>query len=50
MIIGIGFNVNQTEFEGEISKIATSLKKEFGVEFDKIEILVKIISKIENLI
>ena len=29
LLIGIGFNVNQEKFTGEIQEIATSLKKEF---------------------
>lgn len=50
MLIGIGFNVNQVEFEGELSNIATSLKKEFNMEFEREEIVAKILEKLENRI
>ena len=50
VLIGIGFNVNQVEFEGELSNIATSLKKEFNMEFEREEIAAKILEKLENKI
>ena len=46
VLIGIGFNVNQVEFNKELSDIATSLKKEFNIEFEREEIVAKIL---ENL-
>ena len=46
VLIGIGFNVNQVEFEGELSNIATSLKKEFNMEFEREEIVAKILEKL----
>ncbi len=40
IIIGIGINVNQLEFPGEIETIATSLKKEFpNINFKKEDII-----------
>lgn len=39
LLIGIGFNVNGENFNEEIKNIATSLKKEFGKEFNKEKIL-----------
>ena len=50
VLIGIGVNVNQVEFEGELSNIATSLKKEFNMEFEREEIVAKILEKLENRI
>ena len=48
VLVGIGFNVNQMEFNEEISNIATSLKKEFDTEFSREEIIIKILEKIEE--
>ena len=48
LIIGVGFNVNQTEFDEEIQGIATSLKKEFGREFDKEKILLEFLRLFEE--
>ncbi len=47
IVIGIGFNVNQEKFDEKIENIATSLKKEFGKNFDKQEILINFLSKFE---
>jgi BirA family biotin operon repressor/biotin-[acetyl-CoA-carboxylase] ligase len=41
--IGIGINVNQTEFPDELKSIATSLKNEFGVETEIETVIVKMI-------
>lgn len=49
IIIGIGLNINQEEFYGEIKNIATSLKKEFEKDFDKFEILGNILNEIERV-
>ena len=45
LLISIGFNVNETEFD-ELSDIATSLKKEYQKEFDREKIIINIINKI----
>lgn len=50
MLISFGFNVNEEDFNPEIEKIATSLKKEFNKEFNREEIIIQIIKKINNLI
>ena len=50
MLISFGFNVNEEDFNPEIEKIATSLKKEFKKEFNREEIIIQIIKKINNLI
>ena len=49
LIIGIGLDVNQTIFDGEIENIATSLKKELGYDVNKEELIDIIKEKIENL-
>ena len=48
MYIGIGINVNQTEFPGTLKDIASSLKKEFGREFDREEILINFLEEFEK--
>ena len=51
LLIGIGVNVNQIEFYGEIEDIATSLKREYkGKEFSREEIIIKVINNIKSLI
>lgn len=50
LIISVGFNVNESDFPGELENIATSLKKETGREFNKEEIIQKFISSLENII
>ena len=50
LIISIGFNVNEINFDNEITKIATSLKKEYKKDFDKQKIIIKILENIEKLI
>lgn len=46
--IGIGININQIEFPGNLNNIATSLKKEFNKEFDRKEIFIKFLECFEN--
>ena len=48
LIIGIGFNVNQSEFKGNIKDTATSLKKEFGKTFSREEILSEFLNEFEE--
>ena len=48
LLIGIGINVNETDFSEEIKDIATSLKKEFGIEFSREEIIAKFCNKFEK--
>ena len=50
MLISFGFNVNEENFNPEIEEIATSLKKEFQKEFDREEIIIEILKKINDLI
>lgn len=46
--IGMGVNVNQEEFPGNLAEIATSLKKEFKREFDREEMIVAFLNKFEE--
>lgn len=45
--IGIGLNVNQEEFPEDLGEIATSLKIEFGKNFDREEIIVEFLNQFE---
>ena len=46
--IGIGININQTEFPESLENIATSLNKEFNNEFDREEILTGFLEEFES--
>lgn len=48
IVIGIGFNVNEIHFNDETISIATSLKKEFNKDFNREEIIIKIIENMEK--
>lgn len=50
ILIGIGFNVNETEFSRDTINIATSLKKEYGKEFCKEDIIIKCIEQFEKIL
>lgn len=47
VVIGIGVNVNQLEFEDEIADTATSLAKEAGHTIDREMLLAQLLQKIE---
>lgn len=49
LLISFGFNVNEDEFSEETKDIATSLKNETQKEFNREEILCRIIEKLENI-
>ena len=49
IIIGIGLNINQIEFPEEIVNIATSLRKEYNIIFDKEKIIEKICINLDDL-
>lgn len=44
-IIGVGINVNQRDFSDNISKKATSLRKETGIIFEIEELLIRIVKE-----
>lgn len=48
IVVGIGINVNQTTFQPEIENIATSLKKEYGKEFEREKIISELFCIFEN--
>lgn len=48
IFVGIGLNVNQGKFPGNLSEIATSLKKEFGGEYSREDILKKFLELFEE--
>lgn len=48
IIIGIGLNINQEKFCEELKNIATSLKKQFGKEYDKMEIMFNFLNRFEK--
>ena len=48
VFIGIGINVNEDKFPGNLSEIATSLKLEFGKEFARKKILKKFLELFEE--
>ena len=49
LLVGVGMNVNVEEFPSSIEDIATSLKKEYGQEFSREEIIVEICNAIDGL-
>ena len=50
LLISIGFNVNEKFFSDDLKDIATSLKKEFGKDFSRGEIIVSFIRNLEILL
>ena len=48
IILGIGINVNQDEFPGDLLSKATSLKIESGVEVNRVRLLQKVLVEFEN--
>jgi BirA family biotin operon repressor/biotin-[acetyl-CoA-carboxylase] ligase len=48
VIVGIGLNVNQEKFPGELANIATSLRTETGKTQSRMELLVRLLREFEN--
>jgi BirA family biotin operon repressor/biotin-[acetyl-CoA-carboxylase] ligase len=48
VIVGIGLNVNQERFPGEIAGIATSLRAEIGRPQSRLELLVRLLREFES--
>jgi BirA family biotin operon repressor/biotin-[acetyl-CoA-carboxylase] ligase len=48
VIVGIGLNVNQEEFAGELGTVATSLRIETGKAQSRLELLVRLLREFEN--
>ncbi|MGB2589191.1 MAG: biotin--[acetyl-CoA-carboxylase] ligase [Candidatus Acidiferrum sp.] len=48
VIVGIGLNVNQEKFPGELGATATSLRIETGKHVSRLELLVRLLREFEN--
>jgi BirA family biotin operon repressor/biotin-[acetyl-CoA-carboxylase] ligase len=48
VIVGIGLNVNQEKFPGELGSIATSLRAETGKTHSRLELLVRLLREFES--
>lgn len=48
VIVGIGLNVNQEEFPGDLGQTATSLRVEAGKQLSRLELLVRLLREFEN--
>ncbi len=48
VIVGIGINVNQEKFPGELAATATSLRRETGRQESRLELLVRLLSQFET--
>ena len=48
VIVGIGLNVNQEKFPGEIASVATSLRVEAGKPQSRMEVLVRLLREFES--
>lgn len=48
LLISLGMNVNEEMFSKETKDIATSLKKEYGKDFSREDIIIKFITKLEE--
>ena len=48
LVIGIGINTNKKNFTDDIVNIATSIKKEFGINVDRIKIISSFCNKLEK--
>lgn len=50
IVVGIGINTCQTEFDTEIKDIATSIKNEFGIDVDRMKIIEEFCNRFEKRI
>ncbi|HZS71847.1 MAG TPA: biotin--[acetyl-CoA-carboxylase] ligase [Candidatus Acidoferrum sp.] len=48
VVVGIGINVNQQQFPGELAGMATSLRRETGRSISRIELLAKLLVEFES--
>jgi len=48
VIVGIGLNVNQEKFPGELASVATSLRAETGKPQSRMELLVRLLREFES--
>lgn len=50
LLISMGFNVNEEDFDLEIQNIATSLKREYKTDFSREDIIIEIVKEIKRII
>ncbi len=50
MVVGIGINNSQMIFDGELNNIASSIKKEFGIELDVEKFISHLCNRFEKMI
>ena len=50
LVIGIGINTEKINFSEDIKNVATSIKKEFGIDVDRTEIITSFCNKFEETI
>ncbi|HKT46650.1 MAG TPA: biotin--[acetyl-CoA-carboxylase] ligase [Candidatus Acidoferrales bacterium] len=48
IVVGIGINVNQQQFPGELAETATSLRRETGRSISRLELLAKLLLEFES--
>jgi BirA family transcriptional regulator, biotin operon repressor / biotin---[acetyl-CoA-carboxylase] ligase len=48
IVVGIGINVNQTDFPGELGRTATSLRQATGVEWSRVELCAALLKSLER--
>ena len=48
VIVGIGLNVNQEKFPGDLGQMATSLRAEAGKQVSRLELLVRLLREFES--
>src|SRR5260370_12071534 len=48
VIVGVGLNVNQEKFPGELANVATSLRAETGKWHSRMELLVRLLREFES--
>ena len=50
LVIGIGINTEKANFTKDIENIATSIKKEFGINVDRMKIISSFCNEFEKLL
>ncbi|MFZ0479060.1 MAG: biotin--[acetyl-CoA-carboxylase] ligase [Terriglobales bacterium] len=48
LVVGVGINVNQTKFPGELRPIATSLRLETGTEWSRVEVSAALLKSLDR--
>lgn len=48
IVVGIGINTNKEKFNEDIEDIATSIKKEFGIEINNKEVIIEFCNRFEQ--